>query len=105
MSMYAMTGKFTTHAGRRHELVDILLRAADLVSQLPGCRLYLVSEDLGSENCVWVFEMWDDKQAHDSSLTDDRVRGLIAQAMPLLNGAPEGVGLRVAGGYGARFTM
>jgi quinol monooxygenase YgiN len=62
--------------------------------------LYIVSEDLASENLVWVFEMWDDKEAHDSSLTDERVRALIAEARPLMDGAPSGAELRVAGGHG-----
>ncbi|MBI5965426.1 MAG: antibiotic biosynthesis monooxygenase [Chloroflexi bacterium] len=98
--MYAMTGKLTTQTGKRNELIDILKRAANLVGQLPACRLYIVSEDIANENHVWIFEMWDDKEAHDSSLKDERVRALISEAMPLMDGAPDGVELRVAGGHG-----
>jgi len=97
--MYAMTGKLMVQAGKRAELVDILKRAASLVGRLPACSLYIVSEDLANENRVWVFEMWTDKEAHDASLTDERVRSLIAEAMPLMDGAPSGAELRVAGGH------
>ncbi len=100
--MYAMTGNFAAQAGRRNELVDILKRAANLVGQLPACRLYIVSKDIANENRVWIFEMWDDKEAHDLSLKDDRVRALISEAMPLMDGAPDGVELQVAGEHGIR---
>jgi quinol monooxygenase YgiN len=98
--MYAMTGKITAQTGKRTMLVDILLRASSVVSQLPGCRAYIVNEDVVDETSVWVFEIWDDKEAHDMSLKDERVRSLIAEAMPLISGAPSGVELKVAGGHG-----
>jgi quinol monooxygenase YgiN len=98
--MYAMTGKLTAQTGRRSVLIKILLQASDIVAQLPGCRAYIVNEDVADETCVWVFEIWDDKESHDTSLKDERVRALIAEAMPLMGGAPSGAELRVAGGYG-----
>jgi quinol monooxygenase YgiN len=99
--MYAMTGKLQAQPGKRAVLVDVLLRAAKLVSTMHGCRSYIVLEDLKDESCVWVFEMWDDKESHDTSLRDERVRGLIAEAMPILAGSSSGNELRVAGGCGA----
>ena len=98
--MYAMTGKLNAQIGRRNELVQILLSASRVVAQLPGCRAYIVNEDAADDTCVWVFEIWDDKEAHDSSLKDERVRSLIAEAMPLMGGAPSGAELRVVGGHG-----
>lgn len=98
--MYAMTGKLTAQPGQRAALVDILKRAAELVGGLPGCRMYIVCEDASNDTAVHVFEMWDDKEAHDASLTDARVRALIAEARPLMDGAPGGTELRVAGGHG-----
>jgi quinol monooxygenase YgiN len=76
------------------------LRAAARVGQLPGCRMYAICEDLHNENVVWVMELWDDQQAHDASLGDEQVRALIAEARPLLGGAPDGAALRVVGGFG-----
>ncbi len=91
--MYAMTGKLAAQAGKRTALVDILLRASSVVAQLPGCRAYIVSEDVADETNVWVFEIWDDKDAHDASLKDERVRSLIAEAIPLLGGPSDGAEL------------
>lgn len=98
--MYAMAGKLIAQKGRRNELVQILNQAASLVGYLPACRLYIVSEDASNEDHVWIFEMWDDKNAHDLSLKDEQVRALITKAMPLMGAAPDGVELRVAGGHG-----
>ncbi len=97
--MYAMTGKLTAQDGKRNALTGILKRAADLVRRMDGCHAYIVCEDLSAESTVWVFEVWDDKTAHDASLKDDRVRSLIAEAMPILNGAPSGQEMTVAGGF------
>ena len=95
-----MTGKLTSKAQSRDLLASILLRAAERVSQFSGCHAYIVLEDQQDENAVWVFEMWESLQAHDESLKDEQVRALIAEAMPLLSGAPGGSRFRVAGGYG-----
>jgi quinol monooxygenase YgiN len=99
-SIYAMTGKLQAQPGKRAVLVDILLRASKVVSTMRGCRSYIVLEDVQDESAVWVFEMWDDKESHDASLRDEQVKGLIAEAMPILAGAPSGSELRVAGGHG-----
>ncbi|GAB4449680.1 MAG: hypothetical protein Kow0031_32150 [Anaerolineae bacterium] len=98
--MYGMVGKFTATAGRRAEFAGILSRAAGVVGQMPGCRLYAVNEDLADENGIWVYEIWDDKAAHDASLADERVRALIAEAMPLMGGPPTSAELKVVGGHG-----
>jgi quinol monooxygenase YgiN len=40
---------------------------------------------------VWIFEIWDDKEAHDFSLKDDRVHSLISEALALMDGVPHGI--------------
>lgn len=98
--MYAMTGKLSAQPSRRGELAEILLRASKMVSGMQGCRAYIILEDVADDLAVWVFEMWDDKEAHDASLRDEKVRALIGEAMPMLAGAPSGSELRVLGGHG-----
>lgn len=98
--MYARTAALTAHPGKRAELVEILLRASALTSNLPGCRAYLVLEDLAVENSVLVFEVWDDKDAHAESLKNERVRALIAEAMPVLAGTSPGTEMNFRGGHG-----
>lgn len=101
--MYAMTGKLVAQNGKRSELVDILKQASQLVGLIPQCRLYLVNIDLSNETHVWIYELWDDKQAHDESLSNDTVRDLIIKAKPLLAAAPDGAELSAVGGYGVDF--
>ena len=98
--MYAMTGKLTAQPGKQEQLAAILLRAADLVATLPGCRQYAVCSDPADDHAVWVLEIWDDKASHDASLQEPGVRSLITAAMPLLGGPPSGSELRVIGGHG-----
>ncbi|MBN8656969.1 MAG: antibiotic biosynthesis monooxygenase [Anaerolineae bacterium] len=98
--MYAMTGKLSAQPGKRGQLAEILLRASRMVAEMQGCRAYIILEDVKDEAAVAVFEMWDDKESHDSSLRDANVRALIAEAMPILAGAPSGSELRVLGGHG-----
>lgn len=98
--MYAMVGKLTAQSGKREDLIKILLRAASTVSELSGCRSYIVNEDVADPAAIWVFEVWDDKESHDASLKDKWVRALISEAMPLMAGPPEGSELKVAGGHG-----
>lgn len=93
--MYAMTGILNAQPGKRALLVDVLVRASMLVKTMPGCRSYIVLEDVKDENAVTVFEMWDDKEAHDVSLKDPQVRALIGEAMPILADAPSGSEFRV----------
>jgi len=95
-----MAGKLTVYAGKRDALVEILLQASDVVAQLPGCRAYVVNEDVADKTGIFIFEIWNDKEAHDASLKDDRVRSLIAKAMPFMVGAPDGVELKFVGGHG-----
>ncbi|MFN8382659.1 MAG: antibiotic biosynthesis monooxygenase [Anaerolineales bacterium] len=95
-----MTGKLVAQNGKRSALVEILKKAAVLVGEIPECRLYIVHEDIANETHIWVYELWDDKQAHDDSLSAEQIRALIMQARPLLAAAPDGAELRMVGGHG-----
>lgn len=98
--MYGRQGKLVAIPGKRDAFVAILTRAAHIVGQMPGCRLYIVSRDLTDDMTIWVTEIWDHKEAHDASLEDERVRLLIAEARPLMGGPPESIELSVVGGHG-----
>ena len=98
--MYAMTGKLIAHNGKRNELASILKEAAGVVGKIRECKMYIVCEDVSNENIVWVFEVWDTKQAHDDSLQNEQTRALISQARPLLAAAPDGAELKMIGGHG-----
>ena len=98
--MYAMNGGFLARPGKRDELVSILLLAANVVSEMDDCRMYVVNEDVSDPNRVVVFEVWEDKAAHDASLQDERVMALISNARPLIDGITNSAELSVKGGHG-----
>lgn len=101
MDRYGLHGKLTATDGNQDQLTSILLEASELVSDAPGCHLYLISQDKTDPNSVWVTEVWDSKEDHDNSLKDEQVRALIMKALPLLDGKPEkGQELKVLGGTG-----
>lgn len=91
---------FRTHPGKRDELLAILLEASHEMTDVEGCYLYIVSRDSKDDELVHVFEAWRSKEDHDQSLTLPGSAEMIARAMPLLNGKPEGRVLQVAGGKG-----
>jgi len=74
MGKYGLCGKLIAAPGKRQELIAIMARAVDRVGELAGCLLYIVSEDLGDKDAIWVTELWNGQDAHTRSLEDDRVR-------------------------------
>jgi quinol monooxygenase YgiN len=101
--MYAQTGKLSAHPASRQHLTSLLLHAAALVGQMPGCHLYAVGEAVDNDTDVWVMEIWADQAAHDASLQRPDVRALIAQARPHIAGL-DGATLRLLGGHGVPQT-
>ncbi len=95
MSKYGLSGKFKTKTGKGAEFVAILLQASHLVAKAKGCQLYMVAQDKEDPDAVWAIEVWDSETDHDNSLNLPGVRDLISQAMPLLEGRPEGHKLEV----------
>ncbi|GAA5221353.1 putative quinol monooxygenase [Membranihabitans marinus] len=100
---YGLHGKLSALPGKGQDLANILLEAATMVANAPGCQLYVVSTDTELDDTVWVTEVWDSKENHDKSLNVPGVRELIGQAMPLLDGMPEkGHEFNVIGGHGLK---
>ena len=97
---YGFSVSFRTKSGKGAALVAILLQAAEGVRTVKGCRLYIVSQDEKDPDTVHVFETWDSREDHDNSLKIEDSNALIAQAMPLLDGKTQGMGLKVFGGVG-----
>ena len=97
---YGLYGKFQAQAGKGKELGEILLKAANLMENAKGCRLYIVNKTADNPDGIYVIEVWDSKEDHDNSLKLPGVRELITQAMPILDGKPEGITLEVLGGKG-----
>lgn len=86
MSRFGMFGKITAVDGTRDELVGILLAAAEAMNSLDECELYIVSVKEDEPNAILVTEVWQDKHAHQASLSLDAVKMLIQQGRPLIEG-------------------
>ncbi|WP_052229810.1 antibiotic biosynthesis monooxygenase [Streptomyces sp. CT34] len=92
--------KFRAQTGQGNALLKVLLAAADLMADAPGCELYVVNTASGVDDVVWVTEIWRCAADHEGSLSVAGVKELIGQAMPLLAGPPERIDLRPVGGTG-----
>jgi quinol monooxygenase YgiN len=99
--MYQLHGSLKATKNNGDKLASILLEAANTVSKLEECKLYIISKDKTNSDVIWITEIWQNKEAHDNSLMLDSVRALIGKAMPLLDGMPEkGQESEFLGGYG-----
>jgi len=95
--MYGLIGKMTAAAGKRDELVSILL---DATGSMPGCLSYVIATDPMDEDGIWVTEVWDSTASHQGSLKLPAVQAAIAKARPLIAAFSNRVETVPVGGYG-----
>jgi quinol monooxygenase YgiN len=100
MSAYGCYVKFTARPGQRDSVVEQLLRAAAVISNVAGCELYIINTSPTEPESVWVTEVWRNQQEHDASLTIDEAQEAISQVLPLLAGSPEKIDVLPVGGKG-----
>ncbi len=82
---YGYFGTMRTTPGNRDQVAGILVGGVDRLREI-GCSVYSVSVSDGDPDLIWVYEVWDSKESHDSSLHLPEVRAAISQAMPMLTG-------------------
>ena len=99
--MYGMIGKMIAVAGKRDELVDIMLGS---IGEMPGCLSYVVHKDTKDPNAIWISEAWDEEASHRGSLQLPQVRAAIQRAKPLIASFAEHVITEPAGGRGLGST-
>ena len=97
--MFGLQSTIIAKPGQRDARVALRLEAS-AGGQMPGCRLYVVSEVPSEPDAVSVTEVWDDTAAHHASLQLERVRAAIAKARPLIAGMGGSLELRPVGGQG-----
>jgi quinol monooxygenase YgiN len=96
--MYGMIGKMRSQPGKRADLVAILTSSS---GAMPGCVSYVIAEDATDADVIWITEIWDDKDAHDASLSLPTVKDAITKARPLIAGFDLSVETRPVAGVGA----
>ncbi|WML46722.1 putative quinol monooxygenase [Neobacillus sp. PS3-34] len=100
MSKFSLFGKFTVQEGERDTMVDILLEAAESMKNLDECEIYLVNISKSEPNCVYVYEVWSNENAHQASLTLEATQTLISRAKPIITGMERISTLKTRGGKG-----
>ena len=94
--MYGLIGRIRAVAGKRAELAAVLVQDGSM----PGCLSYVVAEDPGDADALWVTEVWVDQAAHRASLQLPQVQAAIAKGRPLIAGFDHRVETNVLGGIG-----
>jgi quinol monooxygenase YgiN len=95
--MYGLIGKMTAVAGKRDDLIAILLAG---VSGMPGCLSYIVATDPADPNAIWITEAWDSKTSHEAALKLPSVRDAITKGRPLIADFAPGTVTTPVGGHG-----
>ena len=83
--LYGLIGKMVAVAGKREELLAIMLES---VGEMPGCLSYIIAKAPTDENAIWITEVWDSEQSHKASLSLPAVKQAIAKARDAGIGAP-----------------
>ncbi|MBB5155320.1 putative quinol monooxygenase [Saccharopolyspora phatthalungensis] len=94
---------FTAKPGRGGDLAAAMLQVAEGLREVPGCELYIISQDSGDPDTVRVVEAWADEASADAALAAaanfagdvsiESVLGMLAKP-------PERVDLTTLGGVG-----
>jgi quinol monooxygenase YgiN len=95
--MYGLIGKMLIAPGQRDTVTSILLEG---IRDMPGCHSYVVANDPGNADAIWVTEVWDSAESHRASLALPSVQQAIAQARPLIAGFGERFETQPVGGHG-----
>ena len=77
-----------------------MLGVAQLLAEVPGCKLYVINTSAENTDTVWVNEVWSSQAELDASLTIDRVKASVEQVVSLLAGPPERIDILPVGGKG-----
>jgi quinol monooxygenase YgiN len=83
---YGLIGQLIAQPGKRAELAAILLEGT---GDMPGNMGYVVGEDSGNADALWVVEIWQTKDAHAQSLQLPGVQAAIAKGRPMIAGFGE----------------
>lgn len=100
MALYALYTQFIASPGQGKSLIDILIKANDIVSDANGCRSYIINTAIENEDIIWVTELWDSEEDHAISLTLDGCKELVTEASALLNEPPRQTVLKAVAGKG-----
>lgn len=79
--MYGIIGQMTVIEGQCDKLISILL---DGSANMPGCLSYIIAKDSEDENAIWITEVWERKEHHQSSISLPQVKEAINLGRPMI---------------------
>ena len=100
MGRFGLCGSMVAQAGQRDALLTLLLHAAELVAEAPGCDVWIVNTMADNPDALWVTEVWRSEADHAASLTNEAIREIIGRARPLIAGTGERFIFEPVGGKG-----
>src|SRR5262245_14944370 len=98
--MFGLYGKMRATPGQRDALIAFLMQAADGLSTLDECYMYIINTDPTDPDGIWVTEVWRSQADHQASLTLEATKTLIAQARPLIAEFSQRIEVAPLGGKG-----
>jgi quinol monooxygenase YgiN len=89
MSRVSVIAKITAQDGKRADVVAGMSDMMDHVENEPGTLTYILMEDAGDENVVWMYEEYEDQDALAAHGGSDMMKSLGASLGPFMAGRPE----------------
>ena len=88
MSNIAVVVKITAAPGKRDEVADSLGNMFSAVEGEEGTLLYILNEDLGNPDVLWMYEYYADQAAFDAHASSPAMAELLGSLGGDLMGAP-----------------
>lgn len=98
MERYSIFGNLIAKEGHQEELLGYLLDAAEGMKKIDDCYCYIVGINPEEKNAIYVFEVWENPEAHQASLELEIFKNLINQAKPIIAGMNDYPNLTIKGG-------
>jgi len=95
--MHGLIGKISAAAGKRDELIDILLAG---LKDMPGCISYVVAKDPADPAAIWITEIWVSEADHKASLQLPSVQAAIGKGRALIASMTQIALTEPVGGHG-----
>ncbi len=89
MSKVIVLAKIPIQDGKRAEVMAGMAPMMEHVETEAGTLQYILCEDSGDDNAVWVYEVYADQTAFDAHSGSDVMKALGASIGPFLAGRPE----------------
>lgn len=83
---YGLHSSLRAKTTKGDELLEILLKASNLLAATKGLKYYLLSREEKNFDTIWISELWECKEDHENSLKNPEIRALIHSALPLIEG-------------------